>query len=561
VATLLATSAALAAPDSVTPGSSAPPLSELSLQRTSLQNGMRVVTGVDRSVAALAACLVLPVGARDEPPGAPGMATLEQMVALEGVRGDDVSDLVREHGGQESSTVGMDATSYCVELPSGELELAIRLLAARMGAQPPTPDSFERLSLRVQEQARNELADDPSRAGVARLRKLAYAGYAPYENEPVASALTIDRGAAERARDFYVEHHVPRGAAVVVIGHFDPDSAVSLARTTFRGTAAPSRGTSEPAPALPRRTSERYSSLERPDARTPELWFGWVAELWEEQQRAAFDLAAAVLGLGRGSRLERLLVARTHWASEVQARTEQLRGPELLLLRVLASSRADPVEISKQVESELYRFAQTGPTPQELARARDELADDWRRRLSTNVGRARWLGQYEAVWGAAAVLGQRFAAYGSITSTQVRDVVRAYLRPWQQTLVVVQPKTALTQVAPAPPKPYHIVRPHENLTGIAKLHGVSASDLSATNDVGRQGAIHPGQRLELPRGARPSAPPRRHTVKKGDSLLGIAKHYGVSAADIAQANGLRKSKPIQPGQKLVIPPPTAPVAR
>ncbi|MBN1606152.1 MAG: LysM peptidoglycan-binding domain-containing protein [Polyangiaceae bacterium] len=564
VAALLATTTALALPDAVAPPASVSLLSELSFERTSLPNGMRVVTSVDRSASTLAACLVLPVGSRDEPPGALGMATLEQQVALEGVRGDDVSDQVRQHRGQESSAVGVEATSYCVDLPSGELELAIRLLAARLNAPPPTPDSFTRLSLRVQEQASHALADDASRAGAVRLQKLAYEGCAPYENEPVASAQAIDSAAAARARDFYVQHHVPRGAAVVVVGNFDPDAAVYLARARFGSTSPQSTGprdTSESAPALPHRTSERYSSLERPEVQTAELLFGWVAPLHDMRERAAFDLAAAVLALGQGSRLDRLLVDKRPWASEVQARTERLYGPELLLLRVLAKNRADPVEISKLVEAELFRFANAGPSAEELRRARAELTDDWRRRLSSNVARARQLGQFEAVWGTAEALKQRIAAYASITPTEVRDVVRAYLRPWQKTHVAVQPKTALTQVTAAPPKRYHVVRPNENLTRIAKLYGVGVSELSAMNETGRDGAIHPGQKLELPRSARVPKPPRSHTIKKGDSLLGIAKHFGVSVADIVQANGLRRNKPIQPGQKLAIPPSSAPAAR
>jgi predicted Zn-dependent peptidase len=486
------------------------------------------------------------------------MATLEQKVALEGVRGDDVSDQVREHGGRESSAVGMDATSYCVELPSGELELAIRLLAARLNAPPPGPDSYQRLSRRVQEQARNELAADPSRAGAVRLRELAYEGYAPYENEPVASALVIERGAAGRARDFYVEHHVSRGAAVVVVGNVDPDVAARLVRAKLGGSNSQgggSRAARDSAPVLPRRTSERYSSLESPEVHTTELLFGWVAPLRNMRERAAFDLAAAVLALGQGSRLDRLLVTRRPWASEVQARTERLRGPELLFLRVLAKSRADPVEISKLVEAELLRLAKAGPSAPELDRARTELTADWRRQLSSNVVRARLLGQFEAVWGSAAAVEQRVAAYASITPTEVRDAIRAHLRPWQQTLVAVQPKTALTQVAAAPLKKHHIVRPNQNLTGIAKLYGVSVSELSELNGIGPKGVIHPGQKLEIPRSGRASKPPRSHTVRKGDSLLAIAKRYGVSLRDIVQANGLRKNKPIQPGQKLVIPPP------
>lgn len=557
LATLLATGSAWGAGSGAPAAPSAATVPELAFKQTRLPNGMRVVVSVDRSAPTLAACLVLPVGSRDEVPGALGMASLEQKVALEGARGDDVSDLVRQHGGQESSTVGMDATSYCVVLPSNEGSLAMRVLGARMNASPPTPESFDRLSLRVQQQAQNELVEDPYRAGKVRLQQLAYRGYAPYEHAPVASASLIDRTSAVRARDFYVQHHVCRGAAVVFVGDIEPDPILRLARArlgSMKAFGAVSRGAHDSEVTLPRRTSERFSTLQSPKARATELLFGWVASLPDIRQRAAFDLAAAVLGLGSGSRLERRLVAKGPWATEVEARTQHLHGPELLLLRVAVKHRADPVQIAKLIEAEASTLANAGPCGSELERARAELTADLRRQLSSNVVRARLLGEYEAVWGDAGSLADRLAAYAAVTPAEVRDVVRAYLRPWQQTLVEVGPKSAVTKVVSAPLKKFHIVRLNENLTRIAKLYGVTVSELSALNAVGRKGAIFPGQKLVIPRGAPGAKPPRSHTVKKGDSLIGIAKRYRVKVRDIMQANGLRKNKPIQPGQRLVIPP-------
>jgi LysM repeat protein len=46
----------------------------------------------------------------------------------------------------------------------------------------------------------------------------------------------------------------------------------------------------------------------------------------------------------------------------------------------------------------------------------------------------------------------------------------------------------------------------------------------------------------------------RHVVQPGDSLSGIAALYGVSVAELVEANpGLSEDTPIQPGQEIVIP--------
>jgi len=51
-----------------------------------------------------------------------------------------------------------------------------------------------------------------------------------------------------------------------------------------------------------------------------------------------------------------------------------------------------------------------------------------------------------------------------------------------------------------------------------------------------------------------------HVVQPGQKLASIAKRYGMSIDDLCQANGLRKSAKIHPGQRLTIPGPDSDVA-
>lgn len=61
-----------------------------------------------------------------------------------------------------------------------------------------------------------------------------------------------------------------------------------------------------------------------------------------------------------------------------------------------------------------------------------------------------------------------------------------------------------------------------------------------------------GVSLVLPTSA--EAKNKVHVVQKGHSLWSIARRYGVSVKAIRDLNGLKKGKPIRPGQKLEIPP-------
>jgi LysM repeat protein len=46
---------------------------------------------------------------------------------------------------------------------------------------------------------------------------------------------------------------------------------------------------------------------------------------------------------------------------------------------------------------------------------------------------------------------------------------------------------------------------------------------------------------------------RKHTVKRGETLYGIAIKYGTTIAKIADANNLRNINLIEVGQVLIIP--------
>jgi LysM repeat protein len=116
----------------------------------------------------------------------------------------------------------------------------------------------------------------------------------------------------------------------------------------------------------------------------------------------------------------------------------------------------------------------------------------------------------------------------------------------------------------------HVVQAGETLSGIARLYGTTVDAIVEANDLGSAEAIiDEGQELVIP-GAPPPAPTvegtvppasspvstvgqRIHVVQQGETLSEIARMYGVSAEELAQANGLDDPNAISVGQALVIP--------
>jgi LysM repeat protein len=101
-----------------------------------------------------------------------------------------------------------------------------------------------------------------------------------------------------------------------------------------------------------------------------------------------------------------------------------------------------------------------------------------------------------------------------------------------------------------------VVQPGDTLTSIAQRHGVSIERIVELNAIEDADRIFVGQRLRIA----PSAPSSDtvggaivHTVQRGESLWGIATHYGSSVTAIVEANAIADPSRIFSGQRLVIP--------
>jgi membrane-bound lytic murein transglycosylase D len=114
---------------------------------------------------------------------------------------------------------------------------------------------------------------------------------------------------------------------------------------------------------------------------------------------------------------------------------------------------------------------------------------------------------------------------------------------------------------------FHRVRRGETLSGLAAEYDVTVSQLRAWNLLGPSEKIRAGQRLRIAplRGTKPSAAPampvseaapvegRVHVVRRGETLSGLAKQYGVSVQALRDANGLSERDQIRAGSSLKIP--------
>ncbi len=106
----------------------------------------------------------------------------------------------------------------------------------------------------------------------------------------------------------------------------------------------------------------------------------------------------------------------------------------------------------------------------------------------------------------------------------------------------------------------HVVQEGENVGTIARRYDLETSTILSANDLSARSIIRPGQKLKiLPTDG------IVYTVRRGDTLVGIASKYKSDAEKILEYNNMRDSSYLSIGQYLIlpggeVPPPPAPKA-
>ena len=105
----------------------------------------------------------------------------------------------------------------------------------------------------------------------------------------------------------------------------------------------------------------------------------------------------------------------------------------------------------------------------------------------------------------------------------------------------------------------HIVRRGDTLSGIALRYGVRVSDLRAMNNLGRRRSlIRIGQRIKIGRATVSRRSSKRklssskgyYVVRRGDTLSEIALRYGLSVRELMRINKIKRGSFLRVGQRL-----------
>jgi zinc protease len=408
------------------------------VRREVLPNGLTVLVQRDDSAPAASVVTHVKAGFFDEPDRWQGISHVLEHMFFKGTGRRGPGDIARETkaaGGYLNAGTGYDQTSYYVVLPAGELAAAIDIQSdALRNSIIDAGELARELQVIIQEARRKR--DSPGAVAHETLHQVMFDQHR-IRRWRIGHEETLAGFTRDDVLGYYRSRYVPSRTIVSIVAAVEPERALELVHAAY-GDWEPGSVSFEPAPREIPHTGVRVRTL-RGDITHSHLAVGWQAVDPLDPDAPALDLAAAVLGMGRGAWLYRALRER---ALALSASAHFYAPTEVGVFGW--SAEFEPARMGEVVEAgsrEIRRLMDRGPSADDLDRARTLLLTRWARRLEPMDGRASALADAEALKHVS-YLDEEYEALSAVGADQVRAAAARYLQGDRVSGLVYHPAAA-----------------------------------------------------------------------------------------------------------------------
>ena len=396
-------------------------------------NGLRVTLSEDHTAPVVAVNLWYHVGSANERPGRTGFAHLFEHMLFQGsahVGANEHFELVQRAGGTLNGSTWLDRTNYFETLPSNQLALALWLEADRMGALLPamTQGKLDTQRDVVKNERRWSVDNQPYGTWWERLPTLAFPPEHPFHHSLMGSMEDLSAASLDDVETFFATYYTPDNAVLSIAGDFDPAEARALVERHF-GPIPHGRGR----PPLPDMSlAPTFGAWQREevqdDVMLPRLFLAMRSPIFGSEEYYAASVAGAVLGMGKGSRLQRALMRERQIATDVHAFTFDLaKGADLLVIDAMALPGVSVEALEQEAVRVIDVLRRDGVTEDEVARAVALIETQFVTAMQQAGDRADKLSMFATYFGNPALVNEQVDRYRAVTAERVTTFARERL--------------------------------------------------------------------------------------------------------------------------------------
>jgi len=412
---------------------------------TKLKNGLRVLIAEDHNAPVFSVAISYNVGSRDERPGRTGFAHLFEHMMFKGSENVGPGEhfmLIFGSGGSMNGTTDQDRTLYYDTLPANQLDLALFLEADRMRSLDITQANLDNQRNAVQEERRSGVDNQPYGKTFEAIDALAYKNFA-YSHSVIGSMTDLNAASVADVAAFFRTYYAPNNAVMAIVGDIKSGETITKVRQYFEPIPM------QPAPTPvdmtePAQTEERRQTIDDPLARLPRIDISFHTPPSDSPDDDAIGVLASVLSNGRSSRMYESLVHQKQLTSNVSCFNTSPRGPGLFRVSATALPGKAMADVEAAIYVELEKVKSDAIAPWEMEKARNSVKRGVVGGMTSSLNRAVQLSQDALFYNDPNRINTRVERVNKVTAADVQRVAAKYLTPTNRSVVITNPKAALS---------------------------------------------------------------------------------------------------------------------
>lgn len=402
--------------------------------KTTLPNGIRVVTEQMPAVRTAAMGIWVGAGSRYEPASLHGISHFLEHLFFKGTERRsalEIAQAVDDIGGQMNAFTDREQTVFYVKVLSAHLERAVEICADMLLRSTFSPESIERERQVIIEEIKS-YEDSPDELVQDLFAQTVWNGH-PLGRPVIGTLVTVGQLARDDFVGYVNSYYRPTNVVVAVAGDIEHQLVVDLITRHFGGWDGSLVSVRTEPPRSRADVATRFKETEQ-----VHLCLGTQGLANSDERRYTMSVLDTLLGGGMSSRLFQEIRERRGLVYTIGSYAASYRDGGLFVVYAGMSPAAGPEVIALTLD-ELEKVKGEPPDSTELERAKESLKGSLMLSLESTGSRMSMLARSEVYYRRQITLDELIARIDAVTADQVMQMANEVFHPGQLSMAAIGP--------------------------------------------------------------------------------------------------------------------------
>jgi len=410
-------------------------LYSMQYQRTTLSNGLRLLTAPMDGMRSASIALIFTVGSRYETLSHAGISHFIEHMVFKGSQhyptARHISETIEGVGGVFNGSTDKELTMYTARVPGEQLPTVMEVLADMVRRPILAPDELEKERSVIIEEL-SSTRDDPQEWVGLLIDEVMWPGL-PLGRDDAGFIETVSRLQQHDLQDYLNEFYRPNSLIISVAGNIDTDQVIALTERLFGDWEAGQHKSW--VESLPPRDAVPVAVIQK-DTEQANICLGTLGIAYTSPDYYAFMLTNAILGEGMSSRLFQTIREEQGLAYDIGSYFNSYAETG----NFVVSAGVDPAQIEpalRAIIGELTRISQRPVPEDELNRIKAYIRGSIILGLEGTAQVASWLGSQEYSRGRIIPVDDLVAKIDAVTADDILRIAQhCFATEWRRLAVI-----------------------------------------------------------------------------------------------------------------------------